>query len=77
MSDPKAVLAEHGMAVPDGMTAKGPENNDNTAHRTMPMAPQGHSELSDVELSHAAGGAACGFEAGQDIESCVNPMVAG
>ena len=56
MSDPKAVLAEYGMDVPDGMDVNVVENSDNTVHITMPMAPDGHHELSDEELSAAAGG---------------------
>jgi hypothetical protein len=59
MSDPKAVLAEHGMDVPDGMDVKVVENADNTVHITMPAPPTGHLELSDEELSNAAGGGDC------------------
>ena len=57
MSDPKAVLAEYDMPVPDGMDVKVVENADNTVHITMPVAPDGHLELSDEELRAAAGGA--------------------
>ena len=56
MSDPKAVLAEYDMDVPDGMDVKVVENADNTVHITMPAAPDGHMSLSDEELSAAAGG---------------------
>jgi hypothetical protein len=56
MSDPKAVLAEHGLDVPDGMDVKVVENADNCVHITMPAAPSGSNELSDEELIHAAGG---------------------
>ena len=56
MSDPKAVLAEHGMAVPDGIDVNVVENTDNTVHITMPAPPSGHMDLSDDELSNAAGG---------------------
>jgi hypothetical protein len=56
MSDPKAVLAEHGMDFPDGMDVKVVENADNCVHITMPAPPSGHMELSDEELSNAAGG---------------------
>ena len=55
MNDPKAVLAEYGMDVPDGMDVKVVENADNCVHITMPMAPRGN-DLSDEELSAAAGG---------------------
>ena len=56
MSDPKAVLAEYDMPVPDGMDVKVVENADNTVHITMPMVPEGHDKLSDEELRAAAGG---------------------
>jgi hypothetical protein len=56
MADPKAVLAEHGMDVPDGMDVKVVENADNCVHITMPAPPSGSVELSDEELSNAAGG---------------------
>jgi hypothetical protein len=56
MSDPKAVLAEYDMDVPDGMNVKVVENADNCVHITMPAPPSGSNELSDEELSNAAGG---------------------
>ena len=56
MSDPKAVLAEHGMDVPTNIDVNVVENSDNTVHITMPAAPTGAAELSDEELSNAAGG---------------------
>ena len=56
MSDPKAVLAEHGMDVPDGIDVNVVENSDNTVHITMPAAPDGAAGLSDEELANAAGG---------------------
>ena len=59
MSDPKAVLAEYGMDVPDGMDVKVVENADNCVHITMPAPPSGSMELSDEELSNAAGGTWC------------------
>ena len=55
-SDPKAVLAEHGIAVPDGIDVNVVENTDNTVHITMPQAPASDGELSDEELSNVAGG---------------------
>ena len=62
MADPKAVLAEHGMDVPDGTDVKVVENADNCVHITMPATPAGHLTLSDAELNNAAGGA-CSFQA--------------
>ena len=56
MADPRAVLAEHGMDVPGGMDVKVVENADNCVHITMPAPPSCHMELSDEELSNAAGG---------------------
>ena len=56
MADPKAVLAEYGMPVPDGIDVKVVENADNCVHITMPAPPDGHHELSDEELGAAAGG---------------------
>ena len=57
MADPKAVLAEYDMDVPDGMDVKVVENADNCVHITMPAPPSGQIELSDEELRNAAGGA--------------------
>ena len=56
MSDPKAVLAEHGIAVPTNIDVNVVENSDNTVHITMPAAPTGAADLSDEELAGAAGG---------------------
>ena len=56
MADPKAVLAEYGMDVPDGMGVNVVENTDTTVHITMPAPPSGGMDLSDDELSNAAGG---------------------
>ena len=55
MADPKGVLAEYDMPVPDGMDVNVVENTDTTVHITMPMKPSG--DLTDDELSNAAGGA--------------------
>jgi len=56
LSDPHAVLAEHGMDVPEGINVNVVENTDTTVHVTLPAAPHGHAELSDEELENAAGG---------------------
>ena len=56
MADPKAVLAEYGMSVPDGIDVKVVENADDCVHITLPAPPDGHMDLSDEELSNAAGG---------------------
>ena len=56
MADPKTVLAEYGVPVPDGIDVKVVENADDCVHITMPALPAGDSDLSDGELSKAAGG---------------------
>ena len=56
IADPKAVLAEFDVAIPDGIDVNVVENSDNCVHITMPAAPDGHHDLSDEELSAAAGG---------------------
>ena len=56
MADPKAVLAEYDMPVPDGMDVKVVENADDCVHITLPAPPAGDMDLSDDELSNAAGG---------------------
>jgi hypothetical protein len=61
MADPKAVLAEYDMPVPDGMDVKVVENADNCVHITMPAPPSGDGDLSDDELEQAAGGALHGM----------------
>ena len=56
MSDPKSVLKDYGLEVPDGMDVKVVENADDCVHITLPAAPAGAGDLSDDELSNAAGG---------------------
>ena len=56
MADPKGVLAEHGLLIPDDIDVNVVENTDTTVHITMPAPPSGHLDLSDEELSNAAGG---------------------
>ena len=64
MADPKAVLAEYDMPVPDGIDVKVVENADDCVYITLPKRPSG--ELSDEELESAAGG---GVEGQTDSES--------
>ena len=56
MADPRAVLAEYDMPVPDGIDVKVVENADDCVHITLPAPPAGDMGLSDDELSNAAGG---------------------
>ena len=51
------------------MDVKVVENADNCVHITMPADPSGSMELSDQELSNAAGG---GCAAGTTYDGCVN-----
>ena len=56
MADPKAVLAERGIEMPEGIDVNVVENTDNTVHITLPVPPDGHAEMTMEELSQAAGG---------------------
>jgi len=56
MSDPKAVLEEHGLDAPEGMEVKVVDAADNCLHIKLPAPPAEHMELSDKELTEAAGG---------------------
>ena len=56
LSDPRGVLAEYGMPVPDDVEVNVVENGDDRVHITIPAAPPGHDHLSDEELSQVAGG---------------------
>ncbi|MEY3024095.1 MAG: hypothetical protein RJA16_921 [Planctomycetota bacterium] len=56
MSDPKSVLKDYGLEVPDGMDVKVVENADDCVYITLPPAPRRNADLSDDELSNAAGG---------------------
>jgi mersacidin/lichenicidin family type 2 lantibiotic len=55
------------MPVPDGMDVKVVENADNCVHITMPAPPSGSMELSDEELSNAAGGHKCHMSNSYDV----------
>ena len=57
LADPKAVLVEHGLSVPDGIEVKAVENTDDRVHITLPAPPADHGDLSDEALGQAAGGA--------------------
>lgn len=60
MAEPKAVLAEFGLPVPEALDVKVVENDENTVHITMPASPVQGAQLSDEELAEAAGGCVCG-----------------
>ena len=67
MADPKAVLAEYDMPVPDGTDVKVVENADDCVHITLPAPPAGDNDLSDDELSNAAGGSPILIGIGVDV----------
>jgi len=56
MADPKAVLKEHGMDVPEGIDVKVVQNADDCVHITLPAPPAASDELSDDDLDQASGG---------------------
>jgi hypothetical protein len=56
MSDPKSVLKEYGLEFPEGIDVKVVENADDCVHITLPAPPSSSGDLSDDELSNAAGG---------------------
>ena len=56
MNDPKEVLAEYGMDIPEDVDVNVVENTDTTVYITMPTAPVGFAKLDDDELLCASGG---------------------
>jgi len=56
LSDPKAVLQEHGLPIPPpDVQIKVVENTDQVVHLTLPAKPS-KEELSEEDLARAAGG---------------------
>ena len=62
MSDPKVVLKEHGLDVPDNLDVKVVENADDRVHIILPAPPAGYMDLTDAELTNAAGGTGQQFD---------------
>ena len=75
LSDPHAVLAEHGMDVPEGMNVNVVENTDTTVHITLPAAPDTDGDLSDEELASAAGGGEESVAGPCAPSKCAHPTV--
>ena len=65
MADPKSVLTEFGLNVPENLDVKVVENTDNCIHITVPSNPSADAEISDEELTAAIGGNA------GDVISCI------
>ena len=59
MSDPKAVLAEYDMPVPDGMDVKVVENADNCVHITMPAGARADTMTFQMKNSVPLRGGPC------------------
>ena len=55
LADPAAVLAEHGVGVPEGIEVKGVEQAGNVRYFVLPPAPRTR-ELTEEELEHVSGG---------------------
>ena len=70
MADPKAVLAEYDMPVPENLDVKVVENADDCVHITLPAPPAGHTTLPDDELSKAAGGICSDYPGDGFVVSC-------
>lgn len=56
LANPAAVLAEHGVKIPAGMTVKVHENSASVFHLVLPNTASAAGHLSDDELAAAAGG---------------------
>ena len=58
LSDPKGILREYGVDVPEGIDLRVVENADDCVHITLPVPPADQDNLSDEDLTNAAGGGA-------------------
>ena len=58
LAEPAAVLAEHGVQAPAGVSILVVENTANQINLVLPARPS-REELSEEELGQAVGGAAC------------------
>ena len=57
VSDPKGTIEKYsGQKLPENMKIQVHEEDANTMHMTIPMAPPNLSELSDADLERVAGG---------------------
>ena len=59
INEPKEVLSERGIDVPDQMLVKVIENTDTTMTITLPKSPYGSTDLTNEEMYTAAAGAGC------------------
>ncbi len=56
LADPASVLAENGIEIPEGMTVRVVEGNENEILVPIPPRPPENAELSDEDLEKVAGG---------------------
>ena len=56
MADPKVVLAEYDMPMPDDIVVKVVEDPENRMLITLPAPRDGDTDLSDDDLGNVAGG---------------------
>ena len=56
VNDPKTVLAEYGLEIPDGIDVKVVENTEECVYITLPARHDSADTLSDEELLDVAGG---------------------
>ncbi len=56
LADPATVLAENGIEIPEGMTVKFVEGQENEILVHLPPRPPDSAELSDEDLEKIAGG---------------------
>jgi hypothetical protein len=77
LTEPKKVLAEYGMDVPDALNVRVVENTDDTMHLTLPARPPkptGAGELSDNQLDAVSGGAGTAIKVSPTIIRKLNTM---
>lgn len=58
-NDPKAVLKENGIDVPDGMNITVHQNSPSQLHISVPSKHKEGNELNEHELETVAGGGCC------------------
>jgi len=65
LREPKSVLADYGIAVPEGVTVQVLADTDDCMHITLPRPPAVLADLADDDLAKAAGGGGMANQARQ------------